>query len=212
MKTTSHCWIRALRGCSLRRGFSPDVLSWAGASIGALRALSNSSLRPQFPKRRALHVVRLGGRENSLSFRLRHRELREQVFPERVDSRSCLRLYPAVWSGLHLELLILLIFCVRRHPSHPSPIPGDVLIPKGINGKWLDAVSTGRWQGGNGFLGAVFCTRLYRRMSRCGIGRGLTIYSAAFNAFSMVGLSGAFESNSPYWMILMFRVPAQHGC
>ena len=46
---------------------------------------------------------------------------------------------------------------------------------------------------------------------------GLTFYSAVFNAFSMVVLSGALQSDMLYWVVLMFRVPGatwllNHGC
>jgi peptidoglycan/LPS O-acetylase OafA/YrhL len=63
----------------------------------------------------------------------------------------------------------------------------------------------------------VFCTLLTKRVTLRHLAWGLTIYSAAFNAFSMVVLSGALESNMPYWAVLMFRVPGatwllNHGC
>jgi len=91
-----------------------------------------------------------------------------------------------------------------------------LLIPKGINGKWLDAVY---WTlaAEMAFYGLVFCTLLTKNVTLRHLAWGLTIWSAAFNAFSMVVLSGAFESNMPYWMVLMFRVPGatwmlNHGC
>ena len=67
------------------------------------------------------------------------------------------------------------------------------------------------------FYGLVFCTLLTKKVTLRHLAWGLTIYSAAFNAFSMVVLSGALESNMLYWMVLMFRVPGatwmlNHGC
>ena len=91
-----------------------------------------------------------------------------------------------------------------------------LLIPKGINGRWLDAVY---WTLATemAFYGLVFCTLLTKKVTLRHLAWGLTIYSAAFNAFSMVVLSGALESNMLYWMVLMFRVPGatwmlNHGC
>src|SRR4029079_16428247 len=57
------------------------------------------------------------------------------------------------------------------------------------------------------FYGLVFCTLLTKRVTLRHLAWGLTIYSAAFNAFSMVVLSGAFASNMLYWMGMMFRAP-----
>jgi peptidoglycan/LPS O-acetylase OafA/YrhL len=67
------------------------------------------------------------------------------------------------------------------------------------------------------FYGLVFCMLLTKRVTLRHLAWSLTIYSAAFNAFSMVVLSGAFESNMLYWMVMMFRVPGatwmlNHGC
>jgi peptidoglycan/LPS O-acetylase OafA/YrhL len=68
-----------------------------------------------------------------------------------------------------------------------------------------------------GFYGLVFCTLLTKKVTLRHLAWGLTIYSAAFNAFSMVVLSGVLESNMLYWMVMMFRVPGatwmlNHGC
>ena len=91
-----------------------------------------------------------------------------------------------------------------------------LLIPKGINGRWLDAVY---WTlaAEMAFYGLVFCTLLTKRVTLRHLAWGLTIYSAVFNAFSMVVLSGAIQSDMLYWMVMMFRVPGatrmlNHGC
>jgi peptidoglycan/LPS O-acetylase OafA/YrhL len=114
-------------------------------------------------------------------------------------------------------LVILLIFLREKASELILPyFQAMLLIPKGINGKWLDAVY---WTlaAEMAFYGLVFCTLLTKKVTLRHLAWGLTIYSAAFNAFSMVVLSGAFESNMLYWMVLMFRVPGatwmlNHGC
>jgi peptidoglycan/LPS O-acetylase OafA/YrhL len=67
------------------------------------------------------------------------------------------------------------------------------------------------------FYGLVFCTLLTRKVTLRHLAWGLTIYSAVFNAFSMLVLSGALQSDMLYWVVLMFRVPGatwllNHGC
>jgi peptidoglycan/LPS O-acetylase OafA/YrhL len=114
-------------------------------------------------------------------------------------------------------LVILLIFLREKASEFILPyFQAMLLVPKGINGKWLDAVY---WTlaAEMAFYGLVFCTLLTKRITLRHLAWGLTIYSAAFNAFSMVVLSGALESNMLYWMVLMFRVPGatwmlNHGC
>jgi peptidoglycan/LPS O-acetylase OafA/YrhL len=116
-----------------------------------------------------------------------------------------------------LSLVILLIFLHEKAPEFILPyLRSMLLIPKGINGKWLDAVY---WTlaAEMAFYGLVFCSLLTKKVTLRHLAWGLTIWSAAFNAFSMVVLSGAFESNILYWMVLMFRVPGatwmlNHGC
>jgi peptidoglycan/LPS O-acetylase OafA/YrhL len=128
-----------------------------------------------------------------------------------------LRLYPAVWIASTLSLVILLIFLREKTSEFILPyLQSMLLIPKGINGKWLDAVY---WTlaAEMAFYGLVFCTLMTRTVTLRHLAWGLTIWSAAFNAFSMVVLSGAFENNMMYWMVLMFRVPGatwmlNHGC
>src|SRR3954470_15117242 len=52
-----------------------------------------------------------------------------------------LRLYPAVWIASTLSLVILLIFLREKASEFILPyFQAMLLIPKGINGKWLDAV------------------------------------------------------------------------
>ena len=91
-----------------------------------------------------------------------------------------------------------------------------LLIPKGIKGQWLDCVY---WTlaAEMAFYGLVFCTLLTKKVTLRHLAWGLTIYSAVFNAFSMLVLSGALQSDMLYWVVLMFRVPGatwllNHGC
>ena len=91
-----------------------------------------------------------------------------------------------------------------------------LLIPKGIKGQWLDCVY---WTlaAEMAFYGLVFCTLLTKKVTLRHLAWGLTIYSAVFNAFSMLVLSGAIQSDMLYWVVLMFRVPGatwllNHGC
>jgi peptidoglycan/LPS O-acetylase OafA/YrhL len=67
------------------------------------------------------------------------------------------------------------------------------------------------------FYGLVFCTLLTKKVTLRHLAWGLTIHSAVFNAFSMLVLSGALQSDMLYWVVLMFRVPGatwllNHGC
>jgi len=91
-----------------------------------------------------------------------------------------------------------------------------LLIPKGIKGQWLDCIY---WTlaAEMAFYGLVFCTLLTKKVTLRHLAWGLTIYSAVFNAFSMLVLSGAIQSDMLYWVVLMFRVPGAtwllcHGC
>jgi peptidoglycan/LPS O-acetylase OafA/YrhL len=128
-----------------------------------------------------------------------------------------LRLYPAVWVASTMSLLVLLFFLREKASEFIVPyIHAMLLIPKGIKGQWLDAVY---WTlaAEMAFYGLVFCTLLTKTITLRHLAWGLTIYSAAFNAFSMVVLSGALESDLLYWVVLMFRVPGatwllNHGC
>jgi peptidoglycan/LPS O-acetylase OafA/YrhL len=67
------------------------------------------------------------------------------------------------------------------------------------------------------FYGLVFCTMLTRTITLRHLAFGLTIWSALFNVFSLVVLSGVFRSGILYFVVLMFRVPCaafllNHGC
>ena len=128
-----------------------------------------------------------------------------------------LRLYPAVWLASTLSLLVLLFFARDKASEFVMPyIQAMLLIPKGIKGQWLDAVY---WTlaAEMAFYALVFCSLLAKRVTLRHLAWGLTIYSAAFNAFSMVVLSGVLQNDMLYWMVLMFRVPGatwllNHGC
>ncbi|WFU16055.1 acyltransferase [Bradyrhizobium sp. CB3481] len=137
--------------------------------------------------------------------------------PKQFLFGRALRLYPAVWVGSTLSFLVLLFFAREKASEFFLPyFQAMLLIPKGIRGQWLDAVY---WTlaAEMAFYGMVFCTLLTRKVTLRHLAWGLTIYSAVFNAFSMVVLSGALQSDMLYWVVLMFRVPGatwllNHGC
>jgi peptidoglycan/LPS O-acetylase OafA/YrhL len=128
-----------------------------------------------------------------------------------------LRLYPAVWVASTLSLLILLFFLRDKASQFFLPyLQAMLLLPKGITGHWLDAVY---WTlaAEMAFYALVFCSLLTKKVTLRHLAWGLTFYSAAFNAFSMVVLSGVLQNDMLYWMVLMFRVPGatwllNHGC
>ena len=128
-----------------------------------------------------------------------------------------LRLYPAVWVCSTLTFIVLLLFASGKASEFILPyIRAMLLIPKGISGQWLDCIY---WTlaAEMAFYGLVFCALLTKKVTLRHLAWGLTIYSAVFNAFAMLVLSGAIQSDMLYWVILMFRVPAatwllSHGC
>ena len=128
-----------------------------------------------------------------------------------------LRLYPAVWVCSTLTFLVLLVFAGGKASEFILPyISSMLLIPKGIKGQWIDCIY---WTlaAEMAFYGLVFCTLLTKKVTLRHLAWGLTIYSAVFNAFSMLVLSRAIESDMLYWVVLMFRVPGAtwllcHGC
>jgi peptidoglycan/LPS O-acetylase OafA/YrhL len=67
------------------------------------------------------------------------------------------------------------------------------------------------------FYGLVFCAMQTKKVTLRHVAFGLTIYSAVFNAVAMLVLSCTTDSDLPYLIILMFRVPCaafllSHGC
>ena len=128
-----------------------------------------------------------------------------------------LRLYPAVWVCSTLTFFVLLFFAGGKASDFILPyIQAMLLIPKGIKGQWLDCIY---WTlaAEMAFYGLVFCTLLTKKVTLRHLAWGLTIHSAVFNAFSMLVLSGAIQSDMLYWVVLMFRVPGAtwllcHGC
>jgi peptidoglycan/LPS O-acetylase OafA/YrhL len=128
-----------------------------------------------------------------------------------------LRLYPAVWVCSTLTFIVLLLFASGAASEFILPyIRAMLLLPKGIRGQWIDCIY---WTlaAEMAFYGLVFCTLLTKKITLRHLAFGLTIYSGVFNAFAMLVLSGAIESNMPYWVVLMFRVPGSawllcHGC
>jgi peptidoglycan/LPS O-acetylase OafA/YrhL len=128
-----------------------------------------------------------------------------------------LRLYPAVWVCSTLTFFVLLFFARGKASEFIFPyIQAMLLIPKGIKGQWLDCIY---WTlaAEMAFYGLVFCALLTRKVTLRHLAWGLTIYSAVFNGFSLLVLSGAIRSDMLYWVVLMFRVPGAtwllcHGC
>jgi peptidoglycan/LPS O-acetylase OafA/YrhL len=128
-----------------------------------------------------------------------------------------LRLYPAVWVCSTLTFFVLLFFARGKASEFIFPyIQAMLLIPKGIKGQWLDCIY---WTlaAEMAFYGLVSCTLLTKKITLRHLAWGLTIYSAVFNAFSMLVLSEAIRSDMLYWVVLMFRVPGAtwllcHGC
>jgi peptidoglycan/LPS O-acetylase OafA/YrhL len=128
-----------------------------------------------------------------------------------------LRLYPAVWVCSTLTFIVLLLFASGKASEFILPyIRAMLLIPKGISGQWLDCIY---WTlaAEMAFYGLVFCAMLTKRITLRHLAWGLTIYSAVFNGFALLVLSGTIQSDLLYWTILMFRVPAatwllSHGC
>ena len=193
--------------------------SWAGASIGAPQSFEHSfAADVQFPN--AAPYTWFGWVGVEIFFVISGFVIANSASkssPKEFLFGRALRLYPAVWIASTLSLLVLLIFARDKASELILPyFQAMLLIPKGINGRWLDAVY---WTlaAEMAFYGLVFCTLLTKKITLRHLAWGLTIYSAAFNAFSMVVLSGAFESNMLYWMVMMFRVPGatwmlNHGC
>src|ERR1700746_416688 len=67
------------------------------------------------------------------------------------------------------------------------------------------------------FYGVVVCALLTKKITLRHLAWGLTLYSGAFNAFSMLVLTGVIRSEILYFVVLMFRVPCaawllNHGC
>src|SRR6201992_1306455 len=128
-----------------------------------------------------------------------------------------LRLYPAVWVCSTLTLIVLLLFASGSASEFVGPwLKAMLLIPKGLNGQWLDCIY---WTlaAEMAFYGLVFCTLLTKKITLRHLAFGLTIYSAVFNAFSLLVLSGVIRSEILYFVVLMFRVPCaafmlSHGC
>lgn len=128
-----------------------------------------------------------------------------------------LRLYPAVWVCSTATLIVLLLFGSGSASEFIIPyLRAMLLIPKGINGQWLDCVY---WTlaAEMAFYGLVFCALLTKKITLRHLAFGLTIYSGAFNAICLVIASCATPSDIPYLVVLMFRVPCAawllcHGC
>jgi peptidoglycan/LPS O-acetylase OafA/YrhL len=128
-----------------------------------------------------------------------------------------LRLYPAVWVCATLTFIVLLLFAGGSSSEFILPyVRAMLLIPKGINGQWIDCIY---WTlaAEMAFYGLVFCTLLTKKITLRHLAFGLTIYSGAFNAFSLLVLSGVIRSETLYFVVLMFRVPCatwllSHGC
>jgi peptidoglycan/LPS O-acetylase OafA/YrhL len=128
-----------------------------------------------------------------------------------------LRLYPAVWVCSTLTFIVLLLFAGGSASKFVGPwLKAMLLIPKGLNGQWLDCIY---WTlaAEMAFYALVFFTLLTKKITLRHLAWGLTLYSAVFNAFSLLVLSGVIKSEILYFVVLMFRVPCaawllNHGC
>ncbi len=193
--------------------------SWAGASIGAPQSFEHHfAADVQFPNAAPFTWFGWVGVEIFfvISGFVIANSASNATAKEFLFGRA-LRLYPAVWIASTLSLIVLLFFAREKASEFFLPyLQAMLLIPKGIKGQWLDAVY---WTlaAEMAFYGLVFCTLLTKKVTLRHLAWGLTIHSAAFNAFSMLVLSGAFQSDMFYWVVLMFRVPGatwllNHGC
>jgi len=128
-----------------------------------------------------------------------------------------LRLYPAVWVCSTLTFIVLLLFAGGSASKFVGPwLKAMLLVPKGLNGQWLDCIY---WTlaAEMAFYALVFFTLLTKKITLQHLAWGLTLYSAMFNAFSLLVLSGVIKSEILYFVVLMFRVPCaawllNHGC
>jgi peptidoglycan/LPS O-acetylase OafA/YrhL len=128
-----------------------------------------------------------------------------------------LRLYPAVWVCSTLTFIVLLVFASGDASKFVLPyVRAMLLVPKGLNGQWLDCIY---WTlaAEMAFYALVFCVLLTKKVTLQHLAWGLTIYSAVFNAFATLVLSGVIHSELAYFVVLMFRVPCaawmlNHGC
>jgi peptidoglycan/LPS O-acetylase OafA/YrhL len=128
-----------------------------------------------------------------------------------------LRLYPAVWVCSTLTFIVLLLFASGSASEFVRPyLRAMLLVPKGLNGQWLDCIY---WTltAEMAFYALVFCALLTKKITLRHLAWGLTFYSAVFNAFALLVLSGVIRSEILYFVVLMFRVPCaawllNHGC
>ena len=193
--------------------------SWAGASINAPQSFEHHfAADVQFPS--AAPFTWFGWVGVEIFFVISGFVIANSASnasPKEFLFGRALRLYPAVWVGSTLSFIVLLLFAREKASEFILPyFQAMLLIPKGIRGQWLDAVY---WTlaAEMAFYGLVFCSLLTKKVTLRHLAWGLTIYSAVFNAFSMVVLSGALQSDMLYWAVLMFRVPGatwllNHGC
>src|SRR5215472_2476347 len=128
-----------------------------------------------------------------------------------------LRLFPAVWVCATATFIVLLLFASGQASEFILPyIQAMLLIPKGFKGQWLDVIY---WTlaAEMAFYGLVFCVLLTKKFTLRHLAWGLTIYSAVFNAFALLVVSGVIKSELLPLVVLMFRVPCatwllNHGC
>lgn len=140
-----------------------------------------------------------------------------KVSPAEFLVGRALRLYPAVWVCGTLTFIVLLVAARGEASEFILPyIRAMLLIPKGLNGQWLDCIY---WTlaAEMAFYGLVFCVLVTKKFTLQHLAFALTFYSAVFNAFSTLVLSGVIHSEILYFVVLMFRVPCaawmlNHGC
>src|SRR6201985_753034 len=125
-----------------------------------------------------------------------------------------LRLYPAVWVCATATLLVLLLFGGGPASKFIMPyIHAMLLVPEGVTKQSLDVIY---WTlaAEMAFYVFVFCAMLTERITLRNFAFGLTVWSAVFNAATLlvllcttpVDLPAVSPANVPYLVILLFRV------
>jgi peptidoglycan/LPS O-acetylase OafA/YrhL len=127
-----------------------------------------------------------------------------------------LRLYPAVWVCATATFIVLLIFA--NEPSYELFIPyvKSMLLTPIWGTYWIDGVY---WTLATEivFYAIVFCVLLTNKFTFRHVAWVLTVYSAVYNAFALLVVSGVVRSERLYYIILSIRVDKAvlllaHGC